>query len=134
MYLKLGDDNGHLLCPLTQQGDCESHITDLSPERREVSLSLSFSICIMEHGPNELCFLVGGWAWIWNEDEMGEKVSTPCQGPQSPGNEGAHPGPHLLKLLQLSLRLCPLQLQVRQLAPRGLHLLAQGAALLPSLR
>lgn len=47
--------------------------------------------------------------------------------------EGVPPGPHLPQLLQLALSLRPLQLQVRHLAPHRLHLLGQGAALLPGL-
>ena len=47
---------------------------------------------------------------------------------------GKGPGPHLLQLLPLPLSLRPPQLQVSQLAPQGLQLLAQGAALLLRLR
>lgn len=69
---------------------------------------------------------------------MDEGAALPPRGTAQPWEEvgvsGKGPGPHLLQLLPLPLGLCPPQLQVGQLAPQGLQLLAQGAALLPRLR
>lgn len=80
------------------------------------SQGLSFPCCRSYR--LKLAFLGGDRVWAGEEAEREE---TPT-------------GPYLLQLLQLALRLCPLQLQVGQLAPHSLHLLAQVAALLPSLR